>query len=253
MVIYYFSATGNSLKTALDIANENPGAKIIRIAEGMQLTKHPDSAKVGFIFPVYMGLLPDIVRRFVTNFPVKSGVYYFAVGTHFLYKGVAMSEIRNIFKKKGLRFNYINDVTSVGNCLMEYQVPEKTRKPFLKRADKKGCNIANDIKNGKQRKTSVFYCQLSKWIHQGLFNWAFKNAYKKFSLEDSCIACGKCVKACPVDNIEMIDNKPVWGNKCIACHACVHWCPKNAVNLGRSKGRLQYRNPQITYKQLFNV
>jgi len=34
------------------------------------------------------------------------------------------------------------------------------------------------------------------------------------------------VRVCPVNNIEMVDKKPVWQNRCESCLACINWCPK---------------------------
>ena len=219
----------------------------------MEISDHQGYGKVGFVFPVYMGLVPGIVKDFLQSFPVKKDIYYFSVVTYYMYKGIAMSEVRNIFKNKGIKLNYVNSLPTVGNCLMEYEVSENKRKPILEKADNKINIIASDIKNSAQCKKRFCYSILSKWIHKGLFNIFFKEAHKKFAVDDTCISCGKCVKVCPVGNISITDKKPAWEDNCKACHACVHWCPKNAIHIGKSKGRLQYRNPNISYKQLLEM
>ena len=62
-------------------------------------------------------------------------------------------------------------------------------------------------------------------------------------LEDKlCIGCGRCVKVCPTDCIEMVEvgknekGKPIKRPKfnftnCISCENCVLTCPKDALNM----------------------
>jgi len=249
MYIYYFSATGNSFKVAQDIALANEGTQLIPIRSHTHIEHHPHAHTVGFIFPVYMGVLPDIVKRFIESFPVRKGIYYFAVATYYTYKGIALSVVNQLLKNKGVRLSYGNTVSTVGTCLMEYEVSESKRKGILRRATDQTKIIVEDIRKSSDRKTSAG-CSMAIRFHEKAFDFFFKDAHKKFGVEDRCVGCGLCSKACPVDNITIIAGKPTWGNHCQACHACVHWCPRNAIYLGRSKGRLTYHHPEVTLKQL---
>lgn len=243
IVIYYFSATGNSLKAASVIASRYKKSELIKINR-QHVTKHPDSTTVGFVFPVYMGGIPDLVYNFLDNFPYQKDRYYFSVATFYTYKGHTLSVANKILNDKGFRLNYGNYIPTVGNCLKEYEVKEHKRPSILKQANIITEKIADDIMNKTEKQLSK-YCNVSKKLHKGMFNIFFKDTHKKFTLEDNCIGCGVCSKVCPVDNIRIKNNKPQWGAACESCHACVHWCPKNAINLGKSKGRLQYHNPDI--------
>lgn len=243
IVIYYFSATGNSLKAASLIASRYQQSELIKI-DRRQTAKHPGSTVVGFVFPVYMGGIPDLVYHFLETFPYQKDIYYFAVATFYTYKGHTLSVANKILNARGFRLNYGNYIPTVGNCLKEYEVKEHKRPSILKKADIITQKIADDIMNKAENRVSK-YCGLSKKLHKGMFTIFFKNTHKQFTLENNCIGCGICSKVCPVDNIRIKDNKPQWGAACESCHACVHWCPKNAINLGKSKGRLQYRHPDI--------
>lgn len=251
MLIYYFSATGNSLKLSLDIASQIDGVKLFKI--GTTPNDKPVKAEmVGFIFPVYMGGLPDVVRKFLDNYSFEKGVCYFSVGTYYAYKGSAMSVVNKIMYDNGVSLNYGNYLPSVGNCLQEYEVSPKKRLKILRKSEKCTVDIINDLKNRVERKPSEYY-RLLDVLHKSLFNTFFSKSHRKFTLEDNCISCGICERICPVNNIFLSNGRPQWEANCEACHACVHWCPRNAINIGRSKGRLQYQNPAIEMKMLFNA
>jgi Na+-translocating ferredoxin:NAD+ oxidoreductase RNF subunit RnfB len=47
-----------------------------------------------------------------------------------------------------------------------------------------------------------------------------------------CIACGLCVKVCPVDAIRVVDNLAVIDyHKCIVCGKCVEACPMHTIRI----------------------
>ena len=49
--------------------------------------------------------------------------------------------------------------------------------------------------------------------------------------EDTCISCGVCVDACPVDAITMEDKAIIDAETCTDCGACVDECPVDAISL----------------------
>jgi MinD superfamily P-loop ATPase len=79
----------------------------------------------------------------------------------------------------------------------------------------------------------------------------FQNVHgmdKDFSVSDACTSCGTCATVCPVNNIELVDKKPVWQHHCECCCACLHFCPVQAIQLNvmqGTKGRGRYRHPDL--------
>lgn len=49
--------------------------------------------------------------------------------------------------------------------------------------------------------------------------------------EDTCISCGACVDACPVDAITLDDKAKIDADTCTECGACVDECPVDAISL----------------------
>ena len=142
--IYYFSATGNSLKLSQDIAAAFGGAGLFRMTPSAGITAS-DSRIVGFIFPVYMGGLPGIVRRFLESYPFRKGVYYFSIGTYYTYKGCAVSVVDKIMSGKGVRLDYGYNLPEDGLYVTEEfynQYPEVVRK--LVKASMRGWAWTNE-------------------------------------------------------------------------------------------------------------
>jgi len=52
------------------------------------------------------------------------------------------------------------------------------------------------------------------------------------------------VKECPLNNIHLKENKPVWDKECTHCMACICKCPTEAIEYGKnSVGKVRYQCP----------
>jgi ferredoxin len=70
-----------------------------------------------------------------------------------------------------------------------------------------------------------------------------------FVYDVNCNGCGICTKICPVDNITLVETKPLWGENCALCFACLQWCPKEAIQAGKitvNKNRYHHSNIEIS-------
>lgn len=83
-----------------------------------------------------------------------------------------------------------------------------------------------------------------------IYPWFVRYAInpRRFSVSETCVACGKCARLCPLGNISMSASeanpramRPVWGDDCAGCLGCYHTCPVHAVNYtSATKGKGQY-------------
>ena len=48
---------------------------------------------------------------------------------------------------------------------------------------------------------------------------------------EKCTGCGQCVDVCPVQAIEIVDNKAVISESCIDCGACLNVCGVEALSM----------------------
>ena len=68
---------------------------------------------------------------------------------------------------------------------------------------------------------------------------------KKFYVKDSCTGCGLCEKLCPMNNVKLMNGKPVWNGGCTHCMACICSCPQAAIEYGKiSAGKPRYLCPK---------
>ena len=108
--------------------------------------------------------------------------------------------------------------------------------------------ISGMIKDGKMlgtKKIGAVEYSVTKWVRDVYYKDFMKTA--KFRATDKCISCRKCVNICPLSNISMKDDRPVWGRNCTHCMACINQCPADAIEYGKgTAGKPRYKGPDST-------
>jgi len=249
-VIYYFTGTGNSLAIAKDLANDLEG-KIVSIAGLANKEKiSTDADVVGIVYPVYALGIPRIVARFIKKLDPGKDQYVFTIANYAMVQGAGLTSAHRLLKRKGIipkaGFGIVmpNNYTPFGGA-----IPEEKQKAIFQAQKDKVKKIAKIVRNGQAvpPETGFF---LARWLLGEpmaiLSAIVAPREDKNFRLNEKCNGCGICAKLCPVGNIEMSGDRPVWKHYCELCFACFQWCPREAIEFGKSTiGKKRYHHPQI--------
>lgn len=229
--IYYFSGTGNSLVVARNIAEKTRGT-LIAIPSLMDKENiKTDADRIGIVFPVYYATndrgIPLIVERFIRKLENIGSKYIFAVCTCGYMPGTTIENLRKAIESRGGKLSGGFTVRTSNKKLTEEKQQEISiyqRKKLdaineYVAARKKGIFETR----GRLRKLvfapllflaikPVFsrrYRKLVNTSHHLPFSELIPLADRSFLIDKKCNGCGICVRVCPVNNIKMIDNKPV--------------------------------------------
>ena len=255
-IIYYFSATGNSLVIARTIAERLGDSKLVPMTHMDSFPPTPDTTRIGLVFPVYIFGLPLIVTRFIEKLKAPANTYLFAVAASGGMPCSTLMQAARLFSRRGMTLAAGFAVTMVDNYtpIAGAIAPEKQKIRFEKAA-RKIIDIGASIEKGERS------------IHRGtpLVNWLFSGIMyrrsapnmhgfdKKFFADAACNGCGVCEKVCPVKNITMHESKPQWQHQCEQCFACLHWCPQCAIQYGKkTAGRARYHHPDVAIHDIMD-
>jgi len=246
--IYYFSATGNSLQAALDIAEGIGNADVVSITKAGMNTQC-DSDVVGFIFPSFCWGMPSMMRDFISSGSFNKDTYFFTVVTCGSSMGGSAYDVDCLLRAKGAKLSYGAKIKSVSNYIPMYDINTATQDEVLAKAEQKLAVIINDLKEGKSNAWGKGFWLVRKM--RGKMMAAYKTIDKDYNVSDSCDGCGICASVCPAMNIELTDGKPSFRHNCEHCLACIHWCPQKAINYGnKTQNKNRYHHPKVKAEQL---
>lgn len=248
-MIFYFSATGNSLHVARSVALE--GEVLVSIAEATKngsFRYEVSDCRLGIISPTYDWTLPNIVSGFLENLEIQCSKkpYCFYVATYGTTSGASAAMANDILKKKGLEFDARFDVKMPDTWTPMFDLSDP------KKVARMNENAEKEIQELKEQlsrqilgihmgfRTPKFTGHIGKAIYDGR-----TTKTSNLTVSDACIGCGLCAKKCPVDAIEMREKRPVWvKDHCVMCLGCLHRCPKFAIQCGKNTSKHgQYQNP----------
>ena len=240
-MILCYSGTGNSRYIAQRIADELQD-NIIDLNEKIK-TNNYSSIETGddviLIVPTYAWRIPKIVSNWLykTKF-IGAKRIWFVMNCG--------SEIGNATK-----YNLMLANDKHLDYIAMFNAPQlEEAKGIVEKAE---INIKETIKYIREGKAFLKPCHnLYDRFMSGLVNPLFYHFFVKaaaFKVKDTCTGCNQCVKKCPMNNIQLIDGKPVWGKNCTHCMACICYCPQEAIEYGKkSVGKTRYRFEQLKIK-----
>jgi ferredoxin/flavodoxin len=253
-VIYYFSATGNSLYVARQLRDAMDSVVLRSIPEDLRNEDFTaDAERVGFVFPMHYFGLPMVVEDFLKRVDLSKASYIFAVATCGVpFTGTPFTAMNDILSSQGRRIDAAWFVRLVSNYIMMRDIPSKWRigiREWMAR---------------RMMKKIVAYVKVKS--PHSVWEW-LPDAMKKFRTEwlarrtkldqdfacdeEKCVHCGLCEHVCPVDNIRRPEGAPVWQQHCTECLACLHICPQHAINKGPNTAKRHlYRHKSILPQDL---
>lgn len=255
-VIYYLSATGNSLYTARFLQASLENAELRSIPKALAVGNFDAEADaVGFVFPLhYMGL-PLQAETFMERLAIAGSPYIFAIATCGVpYVGTPFVDAQEILSRKGQQLDAAWYLRLVSNYIPMRDIAADWRiriRAWL--AERKLRNIANAVKNREPHTTWQLLQKPCRRIHQ---EWKERRQRidENFRCDTGkCTSCGLCERVCPAGNILRPDGHPVWQHRCTECLGCLHICPVEAIDYGgKTKGRKRYRHRDIAPKDLLH-
>lgn len=236
-LVFYFTATGNSLYVARALSVEP--ISIPQALKNGDLDFEAD--EIGIVFPDYAASAPLMVREFIEKASLKAQ-YIFSIITFGNYAANVADWWNDFCKQKNVTNNYINTLLMVDNYLPVFDMSEQMK--IDKKIPENLSAIKADINNRRQ---FISHVDIDEQM-QGLINHLQEEhfpmeAERLLSLNASaCVGCGICSTVCPHGNFRITD-KASFSGSCEYCLACLHSCPQKALTLARGE-----RNPQSRFR-----
>jgi ferredoxin len=246
-MILYFTGTGNSRYAAEYIGlrlNESPVCvnDCIRCDSTVEYTS--DTPYV-FVSPTYAWRIPRIFSDWIEKNRFGGNKMAYFIMTCGGDIGSAAQYLRKLCDKKGLKFLGAAAIIMPENYLAMFPVPDKeTAERIIDDAGPALDTVSDYISRQVQLPGARY--TLMDHLKSVLINPLFyKNCThaKGFYATDQCIGCGHCRDICPLGNIDIAAQRPVWGHSCTHCMACICSCPVQAIEYKKkSVGKPRFYN-----------
>jgi len=244
-MILYFTGTGNSLYIARRIAGIT-GDAIISMNDKIKRSDaspiHVEN-KLVFVVPTYGWRIPRIVERWIRQTPFTGADKAWFVMDCGGEIGNAAKYIRRLCAQKKFTYMGTAQIVMPENYIAMFNAPEAAEaKTIIEKAGPKIDAAAQMIADGQvfpAPRNRLYDRFMSSAVNPVFYHFFVKA--DAFRVDHSCIGCGKCVELCPLNNIRLVDEKPVWGKNCTHCMACICRCPTSAIEYGKkSIGKPRY-------------
>ena len=279
-MILYFSATGNSLAVARQLAEQlNEQLMPLIDTVGVDLT---NEKRIGLVFPTYDFNLPPALRDMIAQLRISPKSYVFTVITCGSMVGNCVWILRRILREKGIELAYSHKVSVPDNSALAFgRNPNKQLKKFA-RVPARMEQIIRELQ-AESHTLHYSWFGLLSWLlgRPAIENGMIKALGPKVN-PDKCIGCDICVRVCPMSNIQLVESRKtkdrpsdlktlstlsdsglstlssksglvaITGDHCTVCLACVHACPQQAMTTHghETLKERQYRHPDIKLKDL---
>lgn len=242
-MILYFSGTGNSRFVAKELGHllDDQVVSLNYLLKEKKKGNFDSQKPYVIVTPSYMSRMPLKVEKLLmeSHFHGNQDVYFLFTAGQAI--GNADHYCQKICQHHSLNHKGTMGIQMPANYVVMYDVLDKSlarekTKEMIPLIDSIAKVIENNgVLDNHLLKGHKMFSAFSPAFH------TFMVSAKKFYAEDCCIHCGECTKVCPLNNIQLKDGKPVWGNDCMHCMACISVCPQEAIQYGKkTKKRHRY-------------
>lgn len=238
-MVFYFTATGNSLYAAKQMDDNR-----ISIAQAIHDQKKIYTAdRIGIVCPVFGHEMPELVKDFlkVSRFETD---YFYILLTYGNRHGGAAELAKEYAESLGIHPAYINVILMADNFLPGFDMEEQ--KALDKKVEEQIRRIQTDIAQKKSYISPV--TENDRNVHKAfLAHMARMDSgagHDLYEITEECIGCGICTKVCPKKCYHLEGQKSIVSSEgCISCMACIHSCPMMAIRL-----KMPEKNPHARYR-----
>lgn len=251
-MIIFFSGTGNSHFVARELGKLLNEEDILHLNgeilyDPSKSHLKTEDKRIIWVFPTYSWGVPPVIKRYINEcyFEGADTAQHYMVTTCGDDIGESASQWRKLIANRNWiaanAYSVIMPNTYVLMKGFDVDSPELAAQK-LKNAPSRIKEIADRINKKIEGdslikgswpyiKTAIVYPYFVR----------FCMSPKPFRTNANCNGCGKCVRACPMDNITMGAKCPQWHDRCALCLRCYHICPNDAVEYGNAtKDKGQY-------------
>lgn len=230
IALIWFSGTGGTKRAAgaLETALTDLGARVssIRICKGAKPAE--DSAQMlGVLFPVHAFHEPRPVRDYLKTLPPGGGKPAFVLavsgGGDMCPNTASRVAVVRQLARKGYRVDYEGMLVLPSNIGIATGFP--LDRLLLDLLPARAAAIAASLDREEPRHPRIlavdrFFAWSGKLEDRGarLFGRNIKPG-------PACTGCGLCRDLCPMGNIRMEGERPVFGRACAFCMGCLYSCP----------------------------
>lgn len=240
-IVYYYTASGNSLVLARAIANALGDAQVSPIASSRAKPFTPGAERVGIVFPVYAWGMPRTVEDFLASMDPSRLEYAFAVASCGGTPGNTLPAVRRSLRARGGELHSGFVVRSPGYVDIApggqgglIKMVRNLSGPLPRGEAERLPEIVEAVKAMrvlKPERGAFLGSSLGSFFH-GVASGQFAKMDSGFATAASCDGCGVCARVCPRENVALENGRPAWKHDCDNCGSCSTWCPKRAISQG---------------------
>ena len=250
-MVFYFTATGNSLHVAKQL--DAAPVSIPLAIHGDDLTFQDDV--IGIVCPIFGHEAPPMVKEFLKKGTFRTD-YFYMILTYGFDQTDAPEYTARLAEAAGIFVDYIASILMVDNYLPAFDMAEqmgmdkhveKQLSAAVRAVSRRERGIPEATEEG--RKLHAQAAAMNR--EQPAFNDG-----SQITVLEGCIGCGVCQSVCPVGNFYLEGGKAKRKQTtCEFCLACVHNCPQKAIwlRIADKNPQARYRNPHISLQEIIDA